>query len=87
MQDQSKASWASDPAIVQRSVVLEVLREDHDEWWSRSDLEAEIYDVEVQVLSEALERLRRHGVIEVDGERIRVSPSVRHLDDLGMVCI
>ena len=87
MQDQSKDSWASDPAIVERSVVLEVLREDHEPWWSRAELEREIYDVEPAAINAALERLREMGVIELDGERVRASPCARYLDDLGMICI
>jgi hypothetical protein len=87
MQDQSKDSWARDPAIVERSIVLELLRDDHDEWWTHTALEVEIYDIEPAAIAAALLRLQQGGVAELQGERARATPSLRYLDGLGMVCI
>jgi DNA-binding transcriptional ArsR family regulator len=87
MQDQSKGSWAGDPEIVERSLVLELLRDDHDPWWSREELGREVYDVEIAAIDEALARLREGGVVETQGERVRATRCVVHLDGLGMVCI
>ncbi len=89
MQDQSKDSGARDPAILERSIVLELLRDDHEEWWTRAELEAEIYDVQAAVLAAALLRLEDGGVVELllQDERVRASGCLRYLDGLGMVCI
>ncbi len=87
MQDQSKGSWARDPAIVERSIVLELLRDDHEEWWTLAELGREIYDIAGPAIAEAALRLRDSGVAELDGERVRASPCLRYLDGLGMVCI
>jgi hypothetical protein len=77
----------SDVDIVQRSVVLEVLRDDHAKEWSRAELAAEIYDVEPHVLSAAVARLRRGGVVRTLGDHLWATPAVWYLDGLGMVAI
>jgi hypothetical protein len=87
MQDQSKDSWTRDPAIVERSIVLELLRDDHGEWWTRAELEQEIYDVQPSAVGAAVDRLKAGGVVELQGERVRATRSLRYLDALGMVCI
>lgn len=68
-------------------VVLQVLRDERPEWWSRGDLLSELYDVDPDAIGVALERLREQGVVQVKGERFSASPCARHLDALGFVCI
>ncbi len=80
-------SWAFNLEIIQRSVVLEVLRTDHVRKWSRAELAVEVYDVPSEALNNAIERLRKGGVVRTSGEDVWASPSTRHLDELGMVCI
>jgi hypothetical protein len=87
MQDQSKGSWARDPAIVERSIVLELLRDDHEQWWTRVDLVREMYDVDAAAIDTALIRLCDTGVVEAQDERVRAAGCLRYLDELGMVCI
>jgi hypothetical protein len=79
--------WIADVDIVQRSVVLEVLRDDHGKGWSRDELAAEIYDVEPHVIGTAIACLRRGGVVRTLGDQVWATSAVRHLDGLGMVCI
>lgn len=67
--------------------MLQVLRDDHDERWSRAELEREIYDIEPLAIGEALERLRREGVVHLSGEMVWASRCARRLDALGMVSI
>jgi hypothetical protein len=73
--------------IAQRAAVLQVLRDDHAERWSRAELEREIYDIEPMAVSEALERLRQEGVVHLAGELVWASRAAIHLDELGMVSI
>jgi hypothetical protein len=73
--------------IAERAIVLQVLRDDHDERWSRAELEQEIYDVEPLVISDALERLKEESVVHLSGEHVWASRCARHLDALGMVSI
>jgi hypothetical protein len=68
-------------------VVLQVLRDERPEWWSRGDLLSELYDVDPDAIVVALERLREQGVVQVKGERFSASSCARHLDALGFVCI
>ncbi len=76
-----------DEEIAERAVVLQVLRDDHDERWARAELEREIYDIEPAAIAEALERLREHGVVHVSGHLVWASRCAWHLDELGMVSI
>jgi hypothetical protein len=77
--------WVDDPEIAERAIVLQVLRDDHDERWSLAELEAEAFDVLPSVLSEALGRLRCHGVVVPCGTEVVASRCALHLDALGMV--
>ncbi len=68
-------------------VVLQVLRDDHAEWWTRAELERELYDVDPDAIGVALERLREQDVVRAKGKRFSASPCARHLDALGFICI
>jgi len=74
-----------DPRIVERAAVLQLLRGDHDERWSRAELETKLDDIEPLALSDAIAHLERHGVVVVKGEYILASPGVRRIDELGLV--
>ena len=73
--------------IAERAIVLQVLRDDCDERWSRAELEREIYDIEPLAINEALERLRDEGVVHLSGEFAWASRCARRLDALGMISI
>ena len=75
-------SQRSQLARVQRAVVLQVLREDHPQWWTRAELER---DLEPMALTGALAKLAADDVIQVDDERVRASRCARHLDALGLI--
>lgn len=76
-----------DDEVAERAIILQVLREDRDERWSRVELEGEIYDIEPLAISEALERLREVGLVHLAGELVWASRCARRLDALGMVSI
>jgi hypothetical protein len=76
-----------DTWIVERAIVLQLLRDDHAERWSRAELAREIADFDAKTLSCALARLKREEVVCVDGAGVRAARAVRHLDALEMVCI
>lgn len=77
----------TDRRIAERAIVLQVLRRDHDDRWTRTELDGELRDVEPMVVSDALERIHRGGVIHRDGEQVRATEAIRHLNDLEMVSI
>ena len=75
----------SEPRSVERAIVLQLLRDDHDERWSRAELEAEINGMEPSVLRSAIAELERRGVVVAQGEHVVASRCARHLDELGLV--
>jgi DNA-binding HxlR family transcriptional regulator len=52
-----------DPRMVERAIVLQLLRDDHEQRWTRAELTREIPDFEPAILDEALARLDREGVL------------------------
>jgi hypothetical protein len=48
--------------IAERVIIWQLLRDDHDERWSLTEFRVEINHMEPSALSNALERLERHGV-------------------------
>lgn len=73
--------------VVRRAIVLQLLREDQDERWSRAELETEIKNTTPLDLNDALHRLRQEGVLYFHGELVLASRASRHLDELGMIAI
>jgi hypothetical protein len=82
-----KASEAAIHERAERAIVLQVLRDDHDERWSRAELEAELHDVEAYTVAEALNTLREAGVLHLSGDLVWPSRCAQHLNALGMVSI
>jgi DNA-binding HxlR family transcriptional regulator len=79
--------WTPDEYAAQRTVMLMVLLDDHDERWSRAELQRELHDTSPHTLAGALERLQQEGLVHLEGELVIASRAARHLDNLGMVCI
>jgi hypothetical protein len=74
-------------ANVERAVVFQLLRDDHDERWSPAELAVELDDVERSALAAGLLRLKEHGVVLVERDAILASSSTRRLDTLGVIGI
>ena len=73
------------PETAERAVVLQLLRDDHDERWSHAELQAAVSDLEPSALTSALERLEQHGVVALLNGYVLASRCAGHLDDLGLV--
>ncbi len=76
-----------DPYTAERGIVMQVLRDDHDERWSRAELAGVLHDVEPQAVTDALESLRQAGALHLSGDLVWASRCARRLSDLGMVSI
>ncbi len=87
MQGQPERKRSRDTRMVERAIVLQVLRDDHEERWSREELVGEISDFQPAVLDEALVRLERDGVVRREGEQIWASRASRRLDELELISI
>lgn len=87
--DLPKIEAAKGAALVraERAIALHVLQDDHDEQWSRAELEAALSDVEAHTVAEALDVLREEMVVQVAGDLVSASRCARHLDELGLVSI
>jgi hypothetical protein len=87
MQDQpSQVLGGCDPRI-ERAIILQFLRDDHGERWSRAELEVEISNVEPLDISDALARLDQDGIAQISGDSVSASRAVRRLDELGLIAI
>jgi hypothetical protein len=72
----------------QRAIVLQVLRDDHPERWTRTELERQLPDFLPEEVEAAVEDLAAEGVLSInDDETIRASLCARTLDTLGLVSI
>lgn len=87
MQDQTKQIPSDHDRRVERAIVLQTLRDDHDECWSRPELEAELDHVDPIAIGAALTRMENEGVIELAGEAIKASPATRCLNELGVIAL
>jgi hypothetical protein len=79
-------SVPSDHRKVERAIVFQLLRDDHDERWSRDELAAELGD-DTSAITAALDRLREHEVLVEHDDGNGASPSARRLDALGVIGI
>jgi len=74
--------------IAGRALVLQVLRDDHPEWWTRTELLKQISnvsDVPMAIAGAQLGRLMKVGVVVVDGARVKASPCAQYLDTLELI--
>lgn len=76
-----------DPWMVERAIVLQLLRDDHEERWVRAELAREISDFEPAALDEALALLERDGVLHLEEGSVRASRAARRLDELELISI
>jgi len=86
MQGESKQFPDGEPAT-ESIIVLQLLRGDRPEWWSRADVLRELHDIDPDAIRGSLAHLGRLGLLDLDGERVRVSEGLRHIDALGLICI
>lgn len=87
MQDQTKhISGGCDPQV-ERAVVLQILRDDHDDGWPRAELATELGYADPTAIGDALAHLEHEGVVELVGETIRASRAAMHLNDLGIIAV
>lgn len=77
----------SDPWMVERAIVLQILRDDHAERWARAELVREISDFEPAALDEALARLEHNGVLHREESLVWASLAARRLDELELISI
>jgi hypothetical protein len=75
--------------MAQRAIILQVLRDDHPERWTRAELERQLPDFPPEEVEAAVEDLAAEGVLWINDDDGTVSASLcaRTLDALGLVSI
>jgi len=73
--------------VVERAIVLQVLRDDHDERWTRVELAEEIPDFDPAVLDSALACMERDGVLHRERDVAWAARAARRLDELELISI
>jgi hypothetical protein len=87
MQDQTKQIPSDSDSQIERVIVSQILRDDHDKRWARAELEAELDHTDPLAVGEALTRLSDQDVIELSGETVQASRATVHLDELEMIAV
>jgi hypothetical protein len=93
MDRESKVSRASDRVGLERAIVLQLLRDDHERMWSHaqlaieleSELQAGRAEIARRAVEEALKRLEREGVLGMSEHQAWASNAARRLDELGLI--
>jgi hypothetical protein len=87
MQDQIKQVPGDHDLQIERAIVSQTLRDDHDKRWSRAELEKELDHTDPLALGDALTRLADEDVVELAGETVRASRATVHLEELEMIAV
>lgn len=87
MQDPTKQLASDSSHQVERTIVTQTLRDDHDSSWSRVELETELDGADAPAVDDAIARLADEGVIELAGETVQASRAAVHLDALDMIAV
>jgi hypothetical protein len=87
MQDQTRQLASDSDHQIERAIVSQTLRDDHDSSWSRAELEIELDGIDALAVGDAIARLADQGVIELAGEIVRASRATVRLDELDMIAV
>jgi predicted transcriptional regulator len=80
-----RPSPASDRRL-QRTIVLQLLRDDHPRKWSPTELATEL-DVDEDLVRAAVHALRDDGLVCEGGEEVWASRATQRLDELALLAI
>lgn len=86
MNTQARGPRPDSDRVLQRAIVLQLLREDRPREWARTDLAAEL-EVEDQVVQAALQALTADGLVDEGEGKAWASRATLRLDELRLVAI
>ncbi|HEY3946170.1 MAG TPA: hypothetical protein VGL78_13165 [Solirubrobacteraceae bacterium] len=86
MHTESREPRAVTGAKLERAIVLQLLRDDREQKWSRRQLAAEM-DTQASVLEQALSSLERDGVLRLEQDAVHASRATCRLDELGLLSL
>jgi Fe2+ or Zn2+ uptake regulation protein len=89
MDREPKGSHATGEETLERAIVLQLLRDDHERKWSRAQLAIELQadgeEIDKETLDEALRRLEREGVLGATEQEVWASGAAWRLDELELI--
>jgi DNA-binding HxlR family transcriptional regulator len=68
-------------------VLLQVLRDDHSERWTREELRRELVNIDPEAIDESLKAMEAAGVVVLDGDHVEPSRCARWFDAHYLVTI
>ncbi len=86
MHTETRGSRAVDGSRLERRIVLQLLRDDHDQKWSPAEL-GETVEVDLPIVAAALGRLAEEGVLSWDEDAVWASRAACRLEELGLICV
>ena len=71
--------------MAERAIILQLLRDDHDERWTPAELVSEITDLGPKAIRAGLAQLVAEGVVVTLDGHVLASRCSRRLDDLELI--
>ena len=89
MDREPEESHAASDTMLERAIVLQLLRDDQERTWSRArltiELRADGAEIDREAIDEAVRRLEREGVLGATEREVWASSAARHLDELALI--
>ena len=89
MDREPKGSHAAGEETLERAIVLQLLRDDHERKWSRAQLAIELQadgeEIDREAVDEAVSRLERAGVLGATEREVWASSAAWRLDELELI--
>jgi hypothetical protein len=89
MDREPKGSHAPSEETLERAIVLQLLRDDHERKWPRTqlaiELEADGEEIDREAIDEAVRRLEREGVVGCAEQEVWASDAAWRLDELDLI--
>jgi hypothetical protein len=73
--------------LAKRAIVLQMLRDDHPNRWSRAELKSQLSDFRPGEVEAAIKELAAKGVVSCEGDQVWASECARTLDALMLISI
>jgi hypothetical protein len=87
MQHQANSVRSEHDRRIERAVVLQVLRDDHQRLWPVGELKVGLAPIAAPVVASAVDRLEQADVVRVQFASVWASSAARRLDELGLIAV
>ena len=89
MDREPNGSHAAGEETLERAIVLQLLRDDHERKWPRAQLAIELQaggeEIDREAIDEAVGRLEREGVLGTTEQEVWASSAAWRLDELDLI--